>query len=380
MIGIFNSKIPKIGDDYFSDLMPICQKRSQLINLIVNAINSGSTTRLSDYETTLASKRALISLILLKRTASKKEPFKHVTKGNLRAWSSSKLLLIKRIALFFKKENNLREVILCGPTDGEKVHRKLYAELRINPASEFAARKILQSIFDYKIHAKFAYKYAGKLGINTCPYCNRSYIKAIVLKRKKGESGIRPTFDHFLPQHDFPALALNFYNLVPSCYNCNSSLKHAHPMSVVTHLHPYALSFGTDAKFNVDLVKWLPNRSAPLNFRLRINPGATLTSKKKRQIFGLAVNEGNINLFGLEEIYQMHTDVVGELLVRCDRYSNGYASSLQKMFGSLKTNKSEFFRFYFGSYLDDTDFHRRPLAKMTRDIVSQQLPRDFAYS
>ena len=85
-------------------------------------------------------------------------------------------------------------------------------------------------------------------------------------------------------------------------------------------------------------------------------------------------NEGNINLFKLTEIYQSHLDIVGELVVKCDVLSAGYSDSLHKMFGLLHTNKSEFYQYYFGNYFSKNDFHRRPMAKLSKDVVSQILP------
>lgn len=91
-------------------------------------------------------------------------------------------------------------------------------------------------------------------------------------------------------------------------------------------------------------------------------------------MFGNGSNEGNIPLFQLQEIYRSHLDVVGELVVKCDKLASSYAESLTSLFNQLKTNQAEFYRFHFGNYLDESDFHRRPLAKMTRDVVKQVLP------
>jgi hypothetical protein len=99
-----------------------------------------------------------------------------------------------------------------------------------------------------------------------------------------------------------------------------------------------------------------------------------VTNPKQRKIFGDNLEEGNVNLFKLNDIYMSHRDVVGELIVKCDKYSGAYTDSLYNFFGLLKTNKAEFYLYYFGNYLNEKDFNRRPLAKMTKDIVSKELP------
>lgn len=70
-----------------------------------------------------------------------------------------------------------------------------------------------------------------------CPYCQQSL--AVTIYRDRKSKALRPTLDHFYPKHKFPYLALSLYNLVPSCYSCNSSLKGASDFYAKPHLHPY---------------------------------------------------------------------------------------------------------------------------------------------
>jgi hypothetical protein len=69
----------------------------------------------------------------------------------------------------------------------------------------------------------------------TCPYCNQAY--AFTIARDDGK-GFRPTLDHYLAQADYPHLAISLNNLIPSCYTCNSNLKHEIDFAKVEHLHP----------------------------------------------------------------------------------------------------------------------------------------------
>ena len=62
------------------------------------------------------------------------------------------------------------------------------------------------------------------IGIETCCYCNSSYIN--VYKNKKGLK-IQCDFDHFIPQSKCPLFVLCLYNFVPSCQICNSRIKRA---------------------------------------------------------------------------------------------------------------------------------------------------------
>jgi hypothetical protein len=86
----------------------------------------------------------------------------------------------------------------------------------------------VNKIFDYTSFSKFnttkynAYDLIEKLNINVCPYCNRQYTNTI--KPLSSLGGTRPTLDHYLIKSLYPYLALSFWNLVPSCYSCNSQL------------------------------------------------------------------------------------------------------------------------------------------------------------
>lgn len=80
-----------------------------------------------------------------------------------------------------------------------------------------------------------AYDLCLKSRSKTCPYCNHSY--AFSIQRHK--RGFRPTLDHYYDKATYPHLALSLYNLVPSCYSCNSSLKGTSDFHLNEHLHPF---------------------------------------------------------------------------------------------------------------------------------------------
>ena len=65
-----------------------------------------------------------------------------------------------------------------------------------------------------------AYTLLSNMGIRVCPYCEDEYIDII-----HTEKGKRRTcdFDHFFPKGDdfYPALAMCFYNIIPSGKGCN---------------------------------------------------------------------------------------------------------------------------------------------------------------
>ena len=63
-----------------------------------------------------------------------------------------------------------------------------------------------------------AYKFLENLQITVCPYCEDEYLDAVDINDKKRRTS---EIDHFFAKSTYPALAMCFYNLVPSGQNCN---------------------------------------------------------------------------------------------------------------------------------------------------------------
>lgn len=66
-------------------------------------------------------------------------------------------------------------------------------------------------------------KYIQSLKMDVCPYCGQQYFS--VIKNKAGNYIAEASIDHYYEKSDYPFLALNLYNLIPVCKNCNSSFK-----------------------------------------------------------------------------------------------------------------------------------------------------------
>ncbi len=75
----------------------------------------------------------------------------------------------------------------------------------------------------------------------------------------------------------------------------------------------------------------------------------------------------NNKYFQLEAICQNHKDIVIELIIKKLNYPDTYIKEL-KGFGFTD---DEIYRFLFSNYFDIKDLHKRPLSKLTRDIVEE---------
>lgn len=374
MIKIETLNLDKISNAYFFKVENECLDKSVFLALVLDVLFNGRPHQdIRDSSLNGNTKKSLVNLLL--KTANKIEDqlsYHTILQANCKPWVIIHRVILENISEYYSNSNNLKDIILAKPEDSYQKDLDLKLHFGITHANESYIKPFINKIIDYDIFDKYAYWVASEINVNTCPYCNRSYIHTVIDKRFNGI--IRPTFDHFYPQSKQPFLALSFYNLVPSCYNCNSSLKTATTITPTTHLHPYIEGFNNDANFCILIAANKPNKSDPENYSIWVQSTMAALDPRHQKIFGNTPTEGNVNLFKLTEIYMSHRDVIGELIVKCDRYSSGYTDSLYRFFGLLKSNKAEFYQYYFGNYYDQKDFNRRPLAKMTKDIISKELP------
>ena len=233
----------------------------------------------------------------------------------------------------------------------------------LNTFSKEETAKILEVFAYEKYNIWKAYKLAKDLNIQACTYCNIQYTHTIGDdKNKQG----RPQFDHFFPKSKYPYLALSFYNLIPSCSVCNSTLKGDKDMDLETHLHPYIE--GSEDKSRITA---LPQNYEDL---VGLESGKDEAMKVYFRLFGdedfKQKARGNIDLFKLEERYAGHHAYIKELIRLRMQTSDAYLEQLAGMF-DIFDGKEEIYRLALRNYPQEKDFHKRPLSKLTRDISEQ---------
>ena len=197
---------------------------------------------------------------------------------------------------------------------------------------------------------KIAYKLVEELNIDTCPYCNRSYISYVKNKDKK----TRPQLDHFYPKSIYPFLACSFYNLIPSCSACNAMKSDADSYRDKL-LSPYDVK-DDDFTFSYKLNDLKITQKKDIKHKNEESIEIILDTKHQK----------NNEYFQLETIYQNHKDIVIELILKEIYYPKSYIEELVK---NGFATKEEIYRFVFSNYLEKDYLHKRPLSKLIRDIV-----------
>jgi len=283
----------------------------------------------------------------------------------------------KRHGLMYVYEyllNNFREVITDEPQKLVKHMQKitaLYKKHKLTNDKRIrnegtVARHILKTLgYESFSGGKKSYRFINLLNVPVCPYCNRQWITTV-----EADSGkVRATLDHFFSKEKYPYLSMSLFNLVPSCYSCNSSLKGRKEFSLVKNIHPYIEDFNGKLHFSIGFVKGASGTKKVVEFykdekSLAIELKADAKSSKS----DLKKAKKNSSIFQLEKLYAHNKDYVVELVQKSVVYNATYINDLAKKYPKLFNSPGEVKRLVYGNYTLTSDLNKRPLAKLTRDI------------
>jgi hypothetical protein len=253
----------------------------------------------------------------------------------------------------FPKESiySLKEVLTAKP---EKLHEIAIWSKDKTSDYNFMIKKYEN--FTTKKQEYCAYDLAKKLNVNVCPYCNINSTYTII--KENDEKITRPEFDHFYDKATHPILALSFYNLIPSCHICNSTLKGTEEFSNRTHINPYSESLDKLSNFELQIKKSTFYHSID-GFDIE------LKAENKRA-------ENSIKSFELKTRYDNHKDIVLELIQKNAIYNESYLDELLTQYeGTLFKNREDLQRLISGGYISDEEIGKRPLSKLIKDISNE---------
>jgi 5-methylcytosine-specific restriction endonuclease McrA len=230
--------------------------------------------------------------------------------------------------------------------------------------------KVLEDIFDYKGFTQktsgwSAYDLVSELDVNVCPYCNRSFVSILKIENKR----TRPVLDHYYAKSLYPYLALSLFNLIPSCYVCNSSFKGDTDFYRQEAIYPYEEEFSDFAIFKTDF-----NETEPFDYRyllgiskeFQISIVNNATDKETRNKINTSVET-----FALDAIYNKHQDVVRDLIRNAVVNNTSRINEIYNSFPDLFNSREDVMQSLYLNYLDKQNAGKRPLSKLTQDICRE---------
>ena len=168
--------------------------------------------------------------------------------------------------------------------------------------------------------------------------------------------------DHFYDKETYPILAVSFHNLVPVCHACN----HAKASKSISY-SPHNMKFNTD-----DL----------LSFDFFIDGMDFLSDNQQ---IGIEIDcsrefENNVKELKLREVYQIHSDIVQECIKKAILFNPEYMTDLFNAYNGLFESEEELYRIVFGNYMEEIFYGKRPLSKLTKDILSKLLIEIYGFN
>ena len=217
-------------------------------------------------------------------------------------------------------------------------------------------REDVKTFFNYetKFQTPISKFFEKQVDVHVCYFCNIEYINKFVTDNERVKNGF--TLDHYLDKGKYPYLALSLYNLVPSCYVCNSKVKGRQEINT---LSPTSTSFNFNEK--VKFKTFMDNDNLQIerekDFKLLLKEDFTDTYDKY------------IGVLELDGRYEYHKYKVIEMINKRKQYPDSRIKELAKL---TEKTEEEVKQDLFGEYLfEDKDLHKRPLSKLTRDISKE---------
>ena len=216
---------------------------------------------------------------------------------------------------------------------------------------------VFEKCYNNLSNRKWAYEFLEILNSDVCPYCNRTFTFSINKNGKKQ----KPEFDHYFPKRKYPYLGISIFNLVPICSNCNKGKgeKYVTGNKQVV-LYPYEEDFETiQIKFSSDFDRieaWF-NNEEELRVKMQGNNKDIISSYN--------------DAFKIEELYSLHKDYIIEILKKSIMLNDDFVFSIYSSFPELFSDINEVKELIYGNYLKHENFGRRPLSKMTHDLLEE---------
>lgn len=196
-----------------------------------------------------------------------------------------------------------------------------------------------------------------ELGVTVCPYCGMNYFST-VSKSESGRTVSVATLDHYIPKESYPMLALNIYNLIPCCKNCNSTFKGTSTDKII---NPYFYSLENNLKFKMPIQN-IKNFIFDKDSKYEIE----VENRAKDKRVWTMVNE-HIRVLSIKERYQYFETIAKSILKKKIYYNNTRISELQS-FEELKFKKGDIEKMLI---CQDIFNENEPFLKFKNDIWNQ---------
>ena len=253
-------------------------------------------------------------------------------------------------------ENKVIEVI----TGDHKALEKVIKEIGVLEKNKDDKKLHDESIYNNFTNREFGRTWGKKIGVEICPYCNRSFIYTTPKK------GTWPQYDHYYPKSKYPYLALSMYNLIPCCPVCNNAKNAEDTFDNKSLLYPFEEEYGYDIFFEIETDEQLCYLGLSNDFNIKIKSKENVEEDLKQKV------QNSSKILHIEELYNLHNDYVSKLLrskyIFTDEYCQSLLDTYPGWFFDMNEVKNQL---YFNS-LQKEEWGDQILSKLTYDILNSE--------
>jgi hypothetical protein len=252
-------------------------------------------------------------------------------------------------------EYSFDDIIFAEP----KSLQKLIQDIENKNLNKDKLKKIFK--YDGKYQPIIANFFEQNIKPRTCYYCNIDFINVYEVDN---ENKNKFTIDHFFDKGSYPYLALSLYNLIPSCYVCNSKIKrdiNFYENDKLKDTNPYLETFDFNEKVKFKL--FLSDSCKDLNIKSKDDIDIPLKERYSDKY------DKYTKVFKLNERYEAHKDIVYEMIKNAELYPLSRLKELENITG---IPYQQIRKDIFNLIDDNEDLSKKPFSKLTKDI-SQEL-------
>ncbi|SHL68628.1 HNH endonuclease [Chryseobacterium polytrichastri] len=263
-------------------------------------------------------------------------------------------------------DNRINNKIIISKTTDEKLKKLINSEINKELCGVFKnmGTILYENNTIHSVISKFFIEKSNELKIKSCYYCNIDFINVY---KEAGSKKYHFTLDHVLPKSKYPYFSISLFNLVPSCYTCNSKLKLANEFSINNDLAKICPS---SKGFNFD-----ENTMFTLEFNVK-DPDFKNKIEKVHQIEDVIIDLKNkysnngvkefIDTFDLQGRYEYHKNICFDLIDKRKKYPDKEISNIAKLIKrDILTVKKDIFS---AEIFESTN---APFEKYKQDIAEQ---------
>ncbi|MGE0051325.1 MAG: hypothetical protein AB7S49_07340 [Arcobacter sp.] len=264
---------------------------------------------------------------------------------------------ISFVDIIFVKPENIRCLINKIKLRIIEQSKIKYKEIKKKKTFIYDVNNELEKIFKYenKFQSPISKFFEKNLETRTCYFCNIHFVNEY--KVSKTEYKNEFTLDHYYDKGTYPYLALSLYNLIPSCYTCNSKLKKTIELNVFA---PNSGKFDFHQKVKFKLL--LDDSCKNLHIKSKDDIDINLKENYSD------IYDKYIEIFKLNERYKAHKDIVFDMIQKAELYPESRLKELQDLTGiPFQQIKKDIFNLIN----ENEDLSKQPFSKLIVDMSKE---------